>query len=288
MTGTRTKSDTHQNIFTSLFLIKEGMMKVAANLSFMFGEAGGLLSRYQAAKDAGFNAVECAFPYSVPEQQLATVLKETGLKQVLINSDPGDTEAGELGFAAIPGQEARFRESLERSISYAKALNCHKLHIMSGRRSSDHDESAHLATLEGNLKHAVERLTEEGITGLIEPINPVSIPGYYLNNYDTAVRVVQKMDSPHLRLQLDIFHLQMITGNVTNNINKFIPLTGHVQVAQAPHRHEPSCPGELNYDYVFEKLNQAGYNGYIGAEYKPSSPESAASLKWMEQPNLTL
>ncbi|KAK3894702.1 hypothetical protein Pcinc_001548 [Petrolisthes cinctipes] len=248
----------------------------------MFGEAGGLLSRYQAAKDAGFNAVECAFPYSVPEQQLATVLKETGLKQVLINSDPGDTEAGELGFAAIPGQEARFRESLERSISYAKALN-YCIIIMSGRRSSDHDESAHLATLEGNLKHAVERLT-----GLIEPINPVSIPGHYLNNYDTVrtVRVVQKMDSPHLCLQLDIFHLQMITGNVTNIIYKFIPLTGHVQVAQAHYRYEPSCPGELN--YVFEKLNQAGYNGYIGAEYKPSSPESAASLKWMEQPNLTL
>ncbi|XP_071522789.1 putative hydroxypyruvate isomerase isoform X6 [Panulirus ornatus] len=223
-----------------------GNMKVAANLSFMFGEAGGLLSRYRAARNAGFLVVECAFPYSVPAQDVAAALQETGLKQVLINSDPGDTQAGELGFAAIPGKEVRFRESLERSISYAKTLGCHKLHIMSGRRSAEHDESAHVTTLEANLRHAVSRLVEENITGLIEPINPVSIPGYFLNNYDT----------------------------------------GHVQIAQAPHRHEPSCSGELDYVFIFSKLQEAGYSEYVGAEYTPST-SSSDSLQWMDQCGLT-
>ncbi|XP_071522776.1 putative hydroxypyruvate isomerase isoform X2 [Panulirus ornatus] len=261
-------------------------MKVAANLSFMFGEAGGLLSRYRAARNAGFLVVECAFPYSVPAQDVAAALQETGLKQVLINSDPGDTQAGELGFAAIPGKEVRFRESLERSISYAKTLGCHKLHIMSGRRSAEHDESAHVTTLEANLRHAVSRLVEENITGLIEPINPVSIPGYFLNNYDTAVSVIEKINSPNLRLQLDIFHLQMICGNVSNNIKKLMPITGHVQIAQAPHRHEPSCSGELDYVFIFSKLQEAGYSEYVGAEYTPST-SSSDSLQWMDQCGLT-
>ncbi|XP_045592921.1 putative hydroxypyruvate isomerase isoform X1 [Procambarus clarkii] len=261
-------------------------MKVAANLSFMFGEAGGLLARYKAAKETGFLAVECAFPYSVPEQEVAAVLKEQGLQQVLINSDPGDTHAGELGFAAIPGKEARFRDSLERSILYAKALGCSKLHIMSGRRCENHDESAHITTFEANLRHAVGRLAEENITGLIEPINPVSIPGYFLNNYDTAVSVIEKINSPNLRLQLDIFHLQMICGNVSNNIKKLAPLIGHVQIAQAPHRHEPSCPGELDYIFIFSKLREAGYSDYVGAEYTPSG-SSSGSLQWMQQCGLT-
>ncbi|XP_042231846.1 putative hydroxypyruvate isomerase isoform X2 [Homarus americanus] len=261
-------------------------MKVAANLSFMFGEAGGLLARYKAAREAGFLAVECAFPYSVPEKDVAAVLKEEGLEQVLINSDPGDLQAGELGFAAVPGQETRFRESLERSISFAKALGCHKLHIMSGHQSADHNEKAHVTTLESNLRHAVSRLAKEDIVGLIEPINPVSIPGYFLNNYDTAVSLIEKIESPYLRLQLDVFHLQMICGNVTNNIKKLIPLTGHVQIAQAPHRHEPSCPGELDYAFIFKSLREAGYSDYVGAEYSPSG-SSSGSLQWMDQCGLT-
>lgn len=261
-------------------------MKVAANLTFMFSEAGSLVARYKAAKKAGFLAVECAFPYSVPAQEVADVLKETCLKQVLINSDPGKLEAGELGFAAIPGQEERFKESLERSIQYAKALDCHKLHIMSGRRSKDHGEDEHLSTLESNLRHAVSRLSKEDIVGLIEPINPVSTPGYFLNNYPTAVALVEKIGSPYLRLQLDIFHLQMICGNVTNNIQKLMPITGHIQIAQAPHRHEPSCPGELNYVHIFGKLREAGYDDYVGAEYTPAV-KSEQSLDWVEQCGLS-
>ncbi|XP_068239293.1 putative hydroxypyruvate isomerase isoform X2 [Palaemon carinicauda] len=262
-------------------------MKVAANLTFMFNEAGGLLARYKAAKKAGFLAVECAFPYSVPAQDVVSVLRETGLKQVLINSDPGNLEAGELGFAAVPGQEERFKQSLEKSIAYAKALNCHKIHIMSGKTSHDHDEASHLATFESNLRHAVNRLVTEGIIGLIEPINPVSTPGYFLNNYPTAVTLIEKINSPNLRLQLDVFHMQMITGNVSNNIQMLMPLTGHIQVAQAPHRHEPSCPGELDYVYVFRKLRETGYDGYVGAEYKPSTI-SENSLDWIDRCSLQL
>lgn len=257
-------------------------MKVAANLSFMFGEAGDLLARYKAAKEAGFQAVECAFPYTVPAEEVASTLKELELKQVLINSDPGNLQAGELGFAALPGKEINFRESLERSIQYAKALGCGKLHIMSGRRSKDHDERTHLATLEANLNHAVSRLSAENIIGLIEPLNPVSTPGYFLNSFETAQSLIEKINSPHLRLQLDIFHMQMICGNVTNNIKKLMPIVGHVQVAQAPHRHEPSCSGELDYPYIFSVLREAGYEDYVGAEYSPST-NSANSLQWLEK-----
>ncbi|XP_066961089.1 putative hydroxypyruvate isomerase isoform X2 [Macrobrachium rosenbergii] len=263
------------------------MMKVAANLTFMFTEAGGLLARYKAARKAGFLAVECAFPYSVPAEDVASALREAGLKQVLINSDPGNLEAGELGFAAVPGQEERFKESLERSIAYAKALGCHKLHIMSGKRSHDHDEATHLATFESNLRYAINRLVAEGIVGLIEPINPVSTPGYFLNNYPTAVTLIKKIDSPNLRLQLDVFHMQMISGNIANNIQELMPLTGHIQVAQAPHRHEPSCPGELDYVYVFSRLKEAGYDDYVGAEYKPSTT-SENSLDWIDRCSLQL
>ncbi|XP_064122885.1 putative hydroxypyruvate isomerase [Macrobrachium nipponense] len=263
------------------------MMKVAANLTFMFTEAGGLLARYKAAKKAGFLAVECAFPYSVPVEDVASVLRETGLKQVLITSYPGNLEEGELGFAAVPGQEERFKESLERSIAYAKGLSCHKLHIMSGMRSHNHDEATHLATLESNLRYAVSRLVAEDIVGFIEPLNPVSNPGYFLNNFPTAAMLIKKIDSPNLRLQLDIFHLQMIAGNVANNIRELMPLTGHIQVGQAPHRHEPSCPGELDYVYVFGKLKEAGYEGYVGAEYKPSTT-SEDSLDWIDKCSLQL
>ncbi|XP_042885905.1 putative hydroxypyruvate isomerase [Penaeus japonicus] len=257
-------------------------MKVAANLSFMFGEVGDLLARYKAAKEAGFHAVECAFPYSVPADEVAETLKELKLKQVLINSDPGNLQAGELGFAALPGKEDSFRQSLERSIVYAKALGCGKLHIMSGRRSQHYDEESHVATLEANLSYAVSRLSVENILGLIEPLNPVSTPGYFLNSFETAQSLIEKLNSPHLRLQLDIFHMQMICGNVTNNIKKLMPIVGHIQVAQAPHRHEPSSLGELDYPYIFSVLREAGYEGYVGAEYSPST-NSAASLHWLEK-----
>ncbi|KAK7070144.1 hypothetical protein SK128_003879 [Halocaridina rubra] len=182
---------------------------------------------------------------------------------------------------------------------------------MSGRRTQTLDENAHLATFEANLRHAVERLSTENIVGLIEPINPVSTPGYFLNNYPTdrvhyehfvsdrstsrgmiaeetngnTVSLIEKINSPYLKLQLDVFHMQMICGNLTNSMQKVMPLTGHIQVAQAPHRHEPSCPGELNYEYVFKKLREAGYSDYIGAEYSPSG-KSEMSLTWIQQYSL--
>ncbi|CAL4122370.1 unnamed protein product, partial [Meganyctiphanes norvegica] len=266
----------------SLYFPVVRIMRVCANLSFMFAESGGLVERYKAAAEAGFKAVECAFPYSVPSEELSQILSTTVVQQVLVNSEPGDTTKGELGFAALPGREERFKESLETSIKYAKALNCSKIHVMSGRKSAEHREEAHIKTLESNLRYAVERFSAENITGLIEPINPVSIPGYFLNNYETAVNIIEKINSPNLRLQLDIFHLQMICGNVANNIAQHIGMTGHIQIAQAPHRHQPTTPGELDYAYVFDKLREAGYDGWIGAEYAPAGP-TVDSLDWINK-----
>ncbi|XP_076028845.1 hydroxypyruvate isomerase-like protein Gip isoform X2 [Oratosquilla oratoria] len=262
-------------------------LRAVANLSFMFTEAGPLVARYEAARACGFKVVECAFPYVHSIEEVVEALQKSGLQQVLINSDPGDVQSGELGFAAKPGQEEKFRDSLERSIAYAKALKCGKIHVMSGKHSQEKENSSLiLSTFEANLRHAASRFEAEGLVGLIEPINPVSIPGYILNDYQTAIDLLKKVDSSHLRLQLDIFHLQMITGNVTNNIKALMPFVGHVQVAQAPHRHEPGSEGELNYDYVFKVLQEEGYTDFVGAEYVPSS-STPKSLNWISQYGLT-
>ena len=188
-------------------------LKFCANLTTMYTkETANLLERYALARKSGFQAVECAFPYAFTKEELGKVQKESGLQQILLNMDPGST----LGFAALVNHEQKFMDSLEKSIEYCQAVNCQRLHIMSGKVTENVKASAQV--LKDNLKKAVPLLEKAGIVGLIEPINPYWVPNYFLNDFDLAVDIIKDIDHPNLKLMLDVFHLQYLKGNLSNNI----------------------------------------------------------------------
>nr|CAD7446159.1 unnamed protein product [Timema bartmani] len=217
--------------------------------------------------------------------------------------DPGDVTKGELGFAALPGKQEQFKDSFNLALNYAKALDCKlyeniyfMIHIMAGTVNEPTEE--HAKVYEDNLRFASKQLENEGIVGLIEPINCYSVPKYYLNSYEKVaitlnllcllklgLEVLRKIKSPNLKLMLDIFHLQFIKGNLTRNISELLPDVGHIQVAQVPFRNEPNTSGEINYPYVFGLLEELGYQGWIGLEYRPLS-STKQGLGWMQSYNV--
>jgi len=241
--------------------------KLCANLSFMFGEDSNLEDRYISAKKAGFQAVECAFPYSIPIDKFKSKIEETGLQQILLNTFPGDN----LGFAGRVGEEEEFMSSLKLSLQYCEASGAKLLHIMSGFKQENVSPAEVKQVILKNLKLALPLLKEKGVTGLLEPINPNSIPNYNMDNYHLAMEIIKEIDDDQIRLQLDIFHLQQIQGNLTKSIEKLLPHTAHIQVAQVPSRNEPNTEGEIDYSYVFKLLKTLDYQGWIGLEYKPKN-----------------
>merc|ERR1712012_1087978 len=264
----------------TLIVVRKALrkMKFSANLSFLFQEHKDLKDRYKAAKKAGFQCVETGFPYSVPAQELAKLCQEEGLQQVLINTFPGDN----LGFGGRVGEEGQFLESLKRSLEYCTSLDCHLLHIMAGRKKEGVSRETALMTFKSNLEAALPLLKAAKVVGLSEPINPYSVPNYNMDNYEDAVHLVKDLDSPWLTLQLDIFHLQQIKGNITRNIKDFLPIVGHVQIAQVPGRGEPDSAGEVNYRNVLATLDGQGYQGWVGLEYTPVG-NTEEGLQWVNQ-----
>ncbi|XP_014273617.1 putative hydroxypyruvate isomerase [Halyomorpha halys] len=256
------------------------VLKFCANLSFMFQETASLLERYQLAKEAGFSGIECASPYDFPLHQVVDIKENAKLNQVLINVPTGNLSEGELGFAALPEKTEGFIESFNRSVEYAKGLKCNLIHIMSGLVPNK--TPLHNLTYENNLRSVVSTLEKEGIIGVIEPINSITVPNYFLNDYEYALEVIQKINSPNLKLQLDIFHLQHIKGNLTHNIKSLLPYVGHIQIAQVPNRNEPGTPGEIDYDYILHLIEKEGYAGWIGLEYKPLN-SSKEGLIWLKK-----
>ncbi|XP_011934514.1 PREDICTED: putative hydroxypyruvate isomerase isoform X1 [Cercocebus atys] len=278
-------------------------LRFSANLSWLFPELPGLPARLRAAGSSGFEAVEVAWPYAEPPEALARAAREAGLRLVLINTPPGapragrlvgdgtragecpsrglrpvlsagDQEKGEMGLGAVPGRQAAFREGLEQAVRYAKALGCPRIHLMAGRVPQGADRIAVKAEMEivflENLRHAAGVLAEENLVGLLEPINTrITDPQYFLDTPQQAAAILQKVGRPNLQLQMDIFHWQIMDGNLTGNIQEFLPIVGHVQVAQVPGRGEPSSPGELNFPYLFQLLEDEGYKGFVGCEYQP-------------------
>ncbi|XP_034237753.1 putative hydroxypyruvate isomerase [Thrips palmi] len=263
-------------------LCKMSSLKFCANLNFMFTESPNLLERYNLAKKAGFQAVEVGFPYIHTVEELVKAKEDAGLKQVLINVFVGDPSKGELGFAAIPGQEASFQSSVTRAVDYAKALDCKLIHVMSG--AVQNPTSSHHEAYEKNIRWATKVFEREEIIGLIEPINQRSVPNYYMSSYVAAVDLIKKINSPNLKIMLDVFHLQQLHGNLTSNIESLAAagLIGHVQVAQVPLRGEPNTGGEIDYSYVFSLLKKINYTGWIGLEYKPSVT-TVEGLKWVNE-----
>ncbi|XP_038858692.1 putative hydroxypyruvate isomerase isoform X2 [Salvelinus namaycush] len=249
-------------------------LKFCANLSWLFTDLPEFTQRIYAAVSAGFQAVEAAWLYDSDLQELQRVKNATGVDVVLINTPLGDAKAGDLGLGAVPGREEDFRKGLDLAMQYAKALDCRRIHLMAGRVPVGADRATIAVEMEDtfvqNLKHAADVLSNEGITGLIEPINTrITDPRYFLDSPHQAAAILQKVGHPNIKLQMDVFHWQIMDSNLTQNIHKYFPLIGHIQIAQVPSRNEPDSAGELNFPYLFSLLEELGYQGYIGCEYKP-------------------
>ncbi len=243
------------------------MPRFAANLTTMYTELP-FLERFEAAAQDGFRAVEFLFPYDFDAAGIAAALRANGLQQVLFNAPPGDWAAGERGTCALPGREAEFRAGIELALRYAVALGCPRLHLMAGLSSGESQRAAQRAAWAGNLRWAARELAREGLTALVEPINPRDMPGYLLNTQADAHALVAEVGEPNLKVQMDLYHCQVVEGDVATKIRRHLDGIGHVQVAGVPERNEPDR-GELNCFYLFELLDELGYDGWIGCEYRP-------------------
>lgn len=254
------------------------MPRFAANLSMMFTERP-FLERFSAAADHGFRWVEYLFPYDFAPEVLIRALERSNLRQALFNMPPGDWAAGERGLACLPGREKEFDAALEKAVIYAKALNCPRLHVMAGARPAGTLAESLEAVYLGNMRRAAQRLADEGLELCLEPISRSSMPGYFLRTQEQAVGYMERLDLPNVRLQFDFFHCQMEQGDVSGRLRRFFPLIGHCQIAGVPDRHEPD-QGELNYPYLLGLLDELGYEGLVGCEYKPAAG-TADGLGWI-------
>ncbi|OYU49658.1 MAG: hydroxypyruvate isomerase [Rhizobiales bacterium PAR1] len=251
------------------------MPRFAANLSMMFNEVP-FLDRFEAAAKAGFKAVEFLFPYDFPVEEIAARLKQFGLTQALFNLPPGDWTKGERGIAALAGREAEFRQSLEIAKPYALATGVKRLHLMAG--SVSRSETAALTRYKDAIRHAAETFAPHGIDILLEPLNTRDMPGYLLDSYDYAAELITGLGIANVKLQFDIYHCQILHGDVTMRMRAMFPIIGHVQVASIPSRHEPMSE-ELNDAFLFAELDRLGYQGFIGGEYRPKAG-TEAGLGW--------
>jgi hydroxypyruvate isomerase len=255
------------------------MPRFAANLSMMFTEYD-FLDRFAAAADVGFKAVEYLFPYEYSAEELARRLELAGLEQALFNLPPGDWTKAERGLAALPGREADFAQAVDRALAYARVLRCPKLHAMAGILQPGADRAAARRTYVANLRHAAERAAEAGVMLLIEPINTRDIPGYFLNRPSEAREIIEEVGAANLRLQFDLYHCQIMVGDLATQTRLNADITGHIQIAGVPERHEPDV-GEINYPYLFGVIDETGYDGWIGCEYRPRG-ETADGLGWLK------
>ncbi|MBO0739774.1 MAG: hydroxypyruvate isomerase family protein [Alphaproteobacteria bacterium] len=253
------------------------MPKFAANLSFIFQEVG-FLDRFAAAAACGFKAVEYLSAYEYPPEAVAEELSRHRLVQALFNMPPGDWAAGERGTAALPGREQEFRDGLEKALVYAKATQCRLVHAMAGLWPADRDRAEAEDVYVANLRHAAERLAREDIIVVIEPINNRDIPGYFLNTTSQAMSVIERVGHPNLRLQLDLYHVQIMEGDLARRVRELAGHYPHVQIAGNPGRHEPDI-GEINYRFLFDLLDEIGYSGWVGCEYRPQT-QTRAGLGW--------
>lgn len=252
------------------------MPRFAANLAMMFNEVE-FLERFSSAANSGFKCVEILFPYDFSAMEIRKRLEDNDLQNVIINLPPGDWEAGERGLAALPEREKDFRDALDKSLDYADELNTQFLHIMAGIVDAV-DERAAL-TYESNLVMAAERTAGHKVTLLIEPINQRGMPGYFLSDFNIAADFVNRINRPNIRLQYDIFHRQIIHGDVIMGLRSMMPIVGHIQIAGVPDRHEPSS-GELDYPFIFEEIDKLNYKGWIGCEYIPAE-DTISGLDWV-------
>jgi len=256
------------------------MLKFAANLTMMFNEVE-FPERFGEASRAGFRGVEYLFPYAYPAAELAEALRTHGLTQALFNCPPGDWSNGERGLAALPGREQEFRANLDTALEYARVLDCRTLHVMAGiPEPAVSPDSAWNVYLE-NLRIAASRAANEGRVVVIEPINTRDMPGYFLKHSEQARRAIEAVGADNLGLQLDLYHCQIMEGDLATHLWELKHLIRHIQIAGVPERHEPD-QGEVCYEYLFKVIESLNYPGWIGCEYRPQGA-TVDGLGWFHK-----
>ena len=251
------------------------MTKLSANLGFLWKELS-LPDAIRAASAAGFEAVECHWPYEFEAQDVKSALSETGLEMLGLNTVRGNLEAGENGLSALTGREDEARAAIDQAIEYAVKIGTKKIHVMAGFAEG----AAAYATFVSNLRYGLEKATPHGITLVIEPLNHYDAPGYFLKSAGQAAGIIAEIGSDGLKLMFDCYHLQIMQGDISRLLEKMMPITGHIQIAAVPSRAEPD-EGELDYRNILKLIDNLGYNGFIGAEYKPRGTTDEG-LGWMK------
>lgn len=253
------------------------MPNLAANLSMMYTEVD-FRDRFAAAAKDGFKGVEFLFPYEWPVADIAEWREAAGVTQALFNAPPGNWEKNERGMAALPGREGEFQDAVGQALEYAAALDCPRIHVMAGLRPDGVADDVLYKTYEQNLTFAAGEAAKVGRNIIIEPINTRDVPGYFLNRQADARRVVDAVGLSNLLVQMDLYHVQIVEGDVAMKIREFIDKVDHFQIAGVPERHEPDF-GEMNYTYLFDVIDELGFDGWIGCEYHPRG-ETSAGLGW--------
>jgi hydroxypyruvate isomerase len=253
------------------------MPRFAANLSMMFNELP-FPERFAAAAKAGFRAVEFLFPYEHAPSDVADWLRKSELENVLFNLPPGDWP-NERGLASLPGREAEFRDSVDTALTYAKALGTKRLHVMAGLVPDGADRKERIERYVANLRYAARAFAPHGIAALIEPINGRDMPGYLLSTQADAHAIRERVNEPNLKVQMDFYHAQIVEGDLSMKLKRYIDHVGHVQIASVPLRHEPD-EGELNNAHLMALLDALGYQGWVGCEYRPKG-RTEDGLGWL-------
>jgi hydroxypyruvate isomerase len=254
------------------------MPKFAANLSMMYQEHP-FLERFAAAARDGFKAVEYLFPYAHDAAEIRARLDEAGLVQALFNAPPGDWDAGERGLASLPGREDEFRAGIATALDYARVLGNDRIHVMAGLIAPGEDRARHRDVYLSNLAYAAKEAASAGVTLVLEPINTRDMPGFFLNRQDEAHAVCAEVGAPNLKVQMDLYHCQIVEGDLAMRLTRHFAGVGHIQIAGVPDRHEPD-DGEVNFSYLFGLIDRLGYTGWIGCEYRPRGATSAG-LGWV-------
>lgn len=245
------------------------MPKLAANLTLLFGEVD-FPDRFAKARAAGFRAVECQFPYAFGAPVIKAALENGGLEMVLHNLPAGDWMVDEQAVACHPERTEAFRQGVERAIGYAQAIGCPRLNCLAGVRPSAVSVSAARETFVENLAFAASRAFDAGLELVTEPINTFDVPGFFLSRFDEALAIVRDIGAPNLSIQFDIYHMHRMGEDVTGLLDRHLDVIGHIQVADAPGRHEPGT-GEIDVAGVFAQLDRLGYRGWVGCEYNPAT-----------------
>lgn len=253
------------------------MPRFAANLSLLFTDLP-FPERFAAAAACGFAGVEFQFPYAFPAADIRARLADAGVTPVLFNVSPGDFAAGDRGLAAVPGREAEFRASLDQALDYAAIIGCRQLHVMAGLTPPGAPPGDAEAIYVANLQHAADLAARQNLTLLIEPLNARDNPGYFLRTTGQAVAILERVARANVKLQFDLYHCQISEGDLAQHARDLLPHYAHVQIANVPGRHEPDR-GEINYPFLFDLLDEIGYAGWVGCEYRPAG-DTVTGLRW--------